>query len=242
MAGPRLDCTRMSSSLQAAYDDLYRGRKPGRRDLNLDRWPRDRHEACVAKAPPGKRVLDVGCGNGKMLYNFRHKFDELCGVELSEEGASIATAALEGLNGDVRRGDIERDLPWEDGFFDVVVLSDVIEHVINLWPAMEEVTRLLKPGGHVVLSTPNVASLRSRIALLMGVFPSSKAKQGFDLQGDAEPHDGGHLHYFTFSMLDRLFARYGYSQVDRFGFGHLGRFHNLRPTLLSPACLVVAKK
>ncbi len=232
----------MSSGLQAAYDDVYQGKQPGCQDLDLDGWPRNRLEGCVLNAPPGERVLDVGCGNGKLLYNLRHKFDELCGIEFSEARVGIAAKALEGLNGDIRQGNIEGRLAWDDGYFDVIVLSDVIEHIVNLWPAMEEITRLLKPGGHVVISTPNIACLRARISLLLGVFPSSKPKEGFQLRTDAELHDGGHVHYFTFSMLDRLFERYGYSEVKRFGIGRFGRLHDLRPTLLSSACLVVARK
>ncbi len=105
----------MSSSLQAAYDDVYKGKQPGRGDLTLDRWPRNRLEGCVVNAPPGERVLDVGCGNGRLLYNLRHKFDELCGIEFSEARVGIAAEALEGLNGDIRQGNIEGRLAWDDG-------------------------------------------------------------------------------------------------------------------------------
>jgi methionine biosynthesis protein MetW len=232
----------MSSSLQAAYDEVYRDKSPGRVDLDLDRWPRDRIEACAKFAPPGRRVLDVGCGNGKLLYNLRNKFDELCGIEFSPARVAIAAAALEGLRGEVRQGNVEERLPWEDGSFDAIVLSDVIEHIVNLWPAMEEISRLLAPDGHVVISTPNVANFRARLSLLRGVFPSSKAEEGFALRTERELHDGGHVHYFTFSMLDRLFARYGFTKVKRYGIGRFGRFHNIRPQLLSGACMVVASR
>ena len=71
---------------------------------------------------------------------------------------------------------------------------------------------------------------------------ASKPQEGFKLRTHDELHDGGHVHYFTFSMLDRLFERYGYSEVKRFGIGRFGRLHNLQPTLLSGSCHVVAKK
>ena len=70
----------VSSSLERGYDAVYQGKDPGRWDLNLDRWPHNRLEACALSAPPGERVLDIGCGNGLLLYNVRDKFDELCGI------------------------------------------------------------------------------------------------------------------------------------------------------------------
>jgi hypothetical protein len=75
--------------------------------------------------------------------------------------------------------------------------------------------------------------------LLLGVFPTSKSKEGFELRTNAELHDGGHVHYFTFSMVDHLFARYGFTKVEKFGLGRFGRLHNLWPQLLSSACMVV---
>ncbi len=231
-----------SPSIQAAYDEVYRGKKPGRTDIRVDRWPRNRLEGCARMAPPGRRVLDVGCGNGRLLYNLRDKFRELYGIEFSNERATVAAEALEGLDGHVSQGNIEGRLPFDDHFFDVIILSDVIEHIVNLWPAMEEITRLVRAGGHVVISTPNIANFKARLTLLFGTFPASKPDEGFKTRTPGELHDGGHVHYFTFSMLDRLFERYGYSQVQRYGIGRLGRFHHLRPQLLSSACLVVATR
>ncbi len=233
----------MSTNLAAAYDDVYRAKKPNRKTLRVDRWPTSRAEGCAYFAPGGARVLDVGCGSGVVLYNLRDKYDVLCGLELSAERVRTAQQTLDGLDAEVRAGNIETGVDYPDASFDTIVLSDVIEHIVNLWPAMEEMKRLLRPGGQVVLTTPNVASLRRRLMLLRGEFPSTAAAdEGFAVRTQHELHDKGHLHYFTYSMLRKLFARYDFSDFRGYGIGRLGRVHQLVPSLLSSCCMVVATK
>jgi 2-polyprenyl-3-methyl-5-hydroxy-6-metoxy-1,4-benzoquinol methylase len=233
----------MSVDLQAAYNDVYRAKRPNRTALRVDRWPTTRAEACVRLAPGGRRMLDVGCGNGLALYNLREKYRELHGVELSTERAKTSELTLQGLHHRVQVGNIESGLDYEDGYFDTLVISDVIEHVVNLWPATEEIARLVRPGGQVVLTTPNIASLKRRLTLLAGVFPATAAfDEGFEVRTTHELHDKGHLHYFTYSMLHKLFRRYGFSHVANYGFGRFGRLHNVMPSLLSSCCTVVATR
>ena len=233
----------MSTDLTEAYDDVYRAKKPNRKVLRVDRWPTNRAEGAVYFAPGGQRVLDIGCGSGLVLYNLREKYPELHGLELSPERMRTARLTLEGLDATIRDGNIEAGLDYEDGFFDTITICDVIEHIVNLWPALEEMKRLLRPGGQVVLTTPNIASLQRRLTLLAGRFPSTAAPdEGFDVRTENELHDNGHLHYFTFSMLEKLFARYAFSEVRGYGIGRFGKLHDLVPGLLSSCCMVVATK
>lgn len=229
--------------LEAAYDEMHVGRKPNRNPIPTDRWPRIRREACVYFAPGGRRVLDVGCGSGVVLYNLRDRYELLCGVELSSVRAETCRGTLDGLNARVECGNVETGLPFEDGHFDTIIFSDVIEHVVDVWGAMAELRRLLEPGGTLVLTTPNIAELRRRLTLLMGRFPSTSAgDEGFAIATPNTPLDGGHMHYFNYSMLEKLFRKYEFSRTRRFGIGRLGRLHDLVPTLLSSACVVVANK
>jgi hypothetical protein len=119
----------------------------------------------------------------------------------------------------------------------------VIEHVFNVWPATQEMARLVRPGGQVILTTPNIAEIRRRVMLLAGRFPSTSADdEGFGVRTENELLDGGHVHYFTFRMLEKLFKRYGFSHVKRHGVGRLGRFHDVSPPLLSACCLIIATR
>ncbi len=103
--------------------------------------------------------------------------------------------------------------------------------------------RVLKPGGRLLLITPNVAKLTNRIRLLLGKFPStSTGNEGVDFSKQNWLMDGGHFHYFTFRSM-RLFCQHcGFSEIRSFGIGTLGRFHHLRPSLFSGNVVLLAQK
>ncbi|MGC2424879.1 MAG: class I SAM-dependent methyltransferase [Nitrospirota bacterium] len=208
------------------------------------RFPRHRNEALVRLCPAGKRVLEIGFGSGDVLYNLRGKFEELYGIEFSRVRCDKVQEAIEakGIKCKCLTGNIENALDFPDGFFDVILWADVIEHVVDTWKAMEEIKRLLAPKGTLITTTPNVAELRRRTKLLAGIFPStSGADEGLTVR-DGELFDGGHVHYFTFSSLERLYLKYGMVPVEKIGFGRLGRIHNLYPQLLSGAICLVGRK
>jgi hypothetical protein len=88
-----------------------------------------------------------------------------------------------------------------------------------------------------------IAELRRRLKLLFGTFPStSGSNEGIEVR-EGELFDSGHVHYFTLSMLEKLYRKYGIKPLYRYGFGRLGHLHNLRPSLLSSAiCIKGVKK
>jgi SAM-dependent methyltransferase len=168
----------------------------------------------------------------------------LYGVELSSLRAEKINliAKDNDLNLQVINGNIETGLDFSDGFFDTILWADVIEHVVDIWAAMTEITRLLTVRGRLITCTPNIAEWRRRLILLSGRFPStSGTNEGLDVRPN-ELFDGGHLHYFTFSSLTKLYKRYGIEPVDYLGFGKLGVVHNLYPPLLSSAVCIAGIK
>lgn len=233
----------MHTRLQAAYNSIYADEAPALQTLRSDAWPRDRYQAVLYFAGTGKRVLDIGCGNGLVLHNLRERFEELYGVELSDRRVEVARSALRSVNATILIGDIQERLQFPDGYFDCLVCADVIEHIVDPIAALREMYRLTAPGGRLIINTPNVARLKLRLKLLFGKFPSTATgDEGLDMLSGAEVLDNGHLHYFTYSMLEKLVLRVGYKNPVRIGFGRFGRLQNFRPTLLSSSVQIVARK
>ncbi len=150
---------------------------------------------------------------------------------------------MEGLTAQIVQNNIEHGTQFQTDFFDTVICADVIEHIVNIWMALSEIHRILKPGGRLILTTPNIAVIRRRIQLCFGEFPSTSAEnEGLLLRTPNELLDGGHLHYFTFSMLRKILYRSSFVRIEQYGFGRLGQLHNLYPTLLSSSCVCIAYK
>jgi 2-polyprenyl-3-methyl-5-hydroxy-6-metoxy-1,4-benzoquinol methylase len=105
----------------------------------------------------GARLLDVGFGDGSFLLNAQEAGWHVAGVDTDPVVVGAAQAA--GL--DVRRGGIESFFD-QQGRFDVITLSHVIEHVPNPVEVLSTANRLLKPGGRLWLATPNIDSLGLR--------------------------------------------------------------------------------
>ncbi len=116
------------------------------------------------EVPPTGRVLEIGCNPGQFTEILARAGYRVWGLDLRPEDRSSLWARL-GV--EVRRGNLETaPLPYAENSFEAVVLSEVIEHLAGSpLPALEEVYRVLLPGGQLVLSTPNACSLRERLFL-----------------------------------------------------------------------------
>jgi SAM-dependent methyltransferase len=140
------------------------------------------------------RILDVGCATGFFLEVATKKGWDAYGVELSEFAAVIArqTFGSRVFHGTVTCAG------YPDGFFDAVMLSDVIEHLADPHEFMTEIGRVVRPGGIVMAVTPNAASLSAR---LMGRRWSHYNRE--------------HLLYFTMDTMTRLLDYHGFQMVSR---------------------------
>ena len=160
-----------------------------------------------------ERILDVGCGDGNftVLMAKACKAREVYGIEISKEGVEMARK--NGVN--CYQLDVdEEDLPFEDDFFDAVTALELIEHLYDPEHFLEEVYRVLKPDGLFVLSTPNLASIHNRIALLFGYQPYSILVSLKYYVGHMSISAGGatpdHIRFFTLRSLKELLKIHGF--------------------------------
>lgn len=98
----------------------------------------------------GRRILDIGCGVGMYVSKFRKYSDHVVGIDVEEDRVQAGSSSLPHLC--VARGE---DLPFQPGSFDVVFLHEVLEHVDDDSQVVQEVCRVLRPGGHAVIFVPN---------------------------------------------------------------------------------------
>lgn len=229
-------------SLSKQYDDFYKSSqsKESLPDVILRGWPRSRIEAILHSVGRGDSVLDVGCGNGHLLYQLRTRFKKLVGLEYSPHRLEQAKINLSEFGFEGVLGTAEDMKLVGSGSVDCVVSADTIEHIPDVYASAKELFRVLRPGGLLVINTPNVAFIKKRILLALGRFPStSQPNEG--LGGDII-FDGGHLHYFTFRSLSLLLERAGFVIEARIGYGRFGRIHDFYPPLLSGGVQLVVRK
>lgn len=143
----------------------------------------------------GTRLLDVGCSSGAFLAAAAAEGLTVAGVEPSPEAAESARRA----GFDVFTGLLE-DAGHPDGSFDLVTLVEVLEHLADPGALLRECRRILRPGGIVLVTTPNAASWTARA--LGGDW------EVFSLTGM-----GGHVSFFNPGSLALLAARCGFDAV-----------------------------
>jgi len=107
---------------------------------------------------PGK-ILDIGCGSGLFLYKMKQQGWEVYGEEVNASAAKLGNDA-ENLN--IHIGDL-MSAKYESNFFDYVRSNHSLEHITNPNEVLEEVHRILKPGGKLFIGVPNIDSFNARL-------------------------------------------------------------------------------
>ena len=149
---------------------------PHRPVLSLDRTIEKVAEIAADCAPQARTHLDLGCGTGSLIAVLRRRIPGL-----RSEGGDLFPELMQLADVPVRKVDLnDPALPWPDAHFDLVTLTEVIEHLDGCQRLLREVARVLKPGGWVVLSTPNVLNLASRLRYLLYGFPQMFGPFPFD--------------------------------------------------------------
>jgi SAM-dependent methyltransferase len=160
---------------------------------------------------PG-RWIDLGCGRGEFLALAAGRGSRGLGLDRSRTNAAAVAAESRG----VLVADLARPLPFRDGALDGASLLEVIEHVLTAEALVAELARVIRPGGWLLLSTPNAVHWTYRWRTLTGHPPKQ---------------EGTHVRFFTRQTLAGLLERAGFRTNGRASFGKqalLGRLRSLR--------------
>ena len=162
--------------------------------------------------------LDVGCGDGSFASAVQRELQcKSYGIDISQDAAD--SAQKNGVKAFQLDIDSE-DFPFESLYFDCVFCGEIIEHLYYPDHLLREVHRVLRPGGILLLTTPNMASWFNRISILLGfqpIFSDVGLERNFGHLWEMEPM--GHLRLFTYRSIMGLIDFHGFTVIATRGIG-----------------------
>lgn len=145
----------------------------------------------------GLRVLDLPAGYGRLTDALRAMGHEVTSADINRERP------------DYRYVDMSAPLPFEGASFDAVLCLEGVEHLVDPVAFIAELSRVVRPGGHVVLSTPNVMNLYSRLHFLFTGACYQFNPAAVPNVAPGESADRGHIFPLSYFQLRYLFEQHG---------------------------------
>jgi ubiquinone/menaquinone biosynthesis C-methylase UbiE len=165
----------------------------------------------LLQLPPGK-LLDVPAGEGALATPLiEGGFDVRC-CDLYPEIFRLA-------NVEIKQGDLNHMLPYEDGSFDYVTCIEGLEHIENPQQAVREFARVLRPGGHLITSVPNIMNIEERMKWLIHGYTSHfkpltrESVAGIREQFPDKEEMALHVNPIGYSELRYMLERQGFDVV-----------------------------
>ena len=172
----------------------------------IDWDTKQRIKLAIRMIGKNKNVLDIGCYDGFITEKIRNYGNKVTGVEVSKQG--VKWCKVRKIK--VIEQDLETKFPFKDNSFDTVFGGEIIEHIFDTDSLLQEIRRILKPNGSLVLTTPNIASLTRRLKLFLGINPLID----IGLISPKGEKSAGHIRYFTKNSLNQLLKRNGFKLTN----------------------------
>lgn len=172
-------------------EERYKG------EFKIGKFEFPRIKRIIDVIPSNKRILDIGCYEGTISRLIKEKNNIVVGLDISKNALKKAK----------RKGIIcvlsyAETLPFRDSAIDAVVASEIIEHIFDTSRFLDEINRVLKKGGELILTTPNLASLSNRIRLFLGLQPNYCEVELSEC--------AGHIRFFTVKSLKKLLEKHAF--------------------------------
>ena len=160
-----------------------------------------------------RSVCDIGCGNGVFTGDIKYRVDcRLIGVDSNKYALEQANK----LDFDelIQVDDFTKDrLPIEDSSVDLVICKDVLEHLIDPLFLMNEIFRILKPGGHFLVHVPNHFPIIGRLKFLI-----KNDLDTFSYFPSADRYDFPHIRFFTLHSMVKMLDISGISVIENMSY------------------------
>ncbi len=196
----------MNGKIRHTYEQYWHERiRESVGEDNYEKKPNEIIDTVSSVLKKGNRLLDVGCGDGCFALHVNEKFDGIYGAEIAKEAAFIAWKR----NVSATVMDLNLSLSYKNNTFDAVTCLDVIEHLLDPDSLIDEIYRVLRPDGQLVLTTPNIRNFRNLCTLVFkGIFPQTSP--------DTFVWGGGHLHFFTREDIKKIVKKAGFKRIEFF--------------------------
>jgi ubiquinone biosynthesis O-methyltransferase len=181
-------------SIAEGYDEERWASPQGRL---LDRTQRE--EVLKLSGPvSGKSILEVGTGSGRFSIGYAKNTGRVVAVDSSESMLKVARnrALRDGLGIHFLRADAD-NLPFKDGFFDIVLCVHVLNHIPDYQRTLSEISRMTKKKGKVIVSVPNLLSYYFLVATIYVPLRNFLGRSSY------------YSHYFTYMELKKAFEKAG---------------------------------
>ncbi len=172
--------------------------------------------------PEDKALCDIGCGKNPISKGIKTKLTLTVDSNKKYKPKMVA--------------DVSKRLLFKSGTFDIIVLGEIIEHIVDAERFISEMSRILKSEGHVILSVPNICSLRYRIAFMLGKIPAHASKGSINM----------HVRDYNLDDIKELMMTSGFSIENVQGDGAWMGTSDTSIRLLLPArfsdCIIITAR
>lgn len=179
-------------------------------------------------------ILDIGCGSGIFAKEMLDQGYAVKGIDFAE--TAVKRALQRGVNAVV--GDLDQGIAEPDESYDVVVASDIMEHVYDPMFVLQETYRVLKPGGYTIVNIPNLVTPMVRLWTLFGYSYQEPVYRRY--------HIYKHHTFFTLGLAKYMLEYANLKMIDHRRVTNLGKKRQAEgryiPLLITNALIILAQK